>query len=95
MKKYNITVLGLGYVGLPLAVASTVTFAVTGLDETGIPGPAIGYINLPVFAGVVVASMLFAPLGAKIAHALPDRAVSLFFAAFLFVMASRMAWTLF
>ena len=82
-------------VGLPLSVSATLGYIVGGLDELGIPPASIGYVNLPVFGGVVGASLLFAPLGATLAHKLPDLLLRRLFAAFLFVLASRMAYTQF
>jgi len=81
-------------IGLPLAVASTVGFILTGLDETSLPPHSLGYINLPAFAGVVGASILFAPLGARLAHKLPDKLLKRTFAVFLFFLALRMAYDL-
>ena len=81
-------------IGLPLATVSAIGFVIIGLDETDLPKASLGYINLPIFASVVSASVLFAPLGAKLAHSLPERALNIFFSIFLFVMAGSMAWTL-
>jgi uncharacterized membrane protein YfcA len=80
--------------GLPLAIASTVGFIIAGLDEAGRPEQSLGYVNLPAFAGVVGASILFAPLGARLAHRLPDRLLKRVFAVFLFLLALRMAYDL-
>lgn len=82
-------------IGMPLAVVSAISYAIMGLDEAGIPENSIGYINLPIFAGVVSASVLFAPLGAKLAHVIPERALNIFFSLFLFAMVVRMVWPLF
>lgn len=81
-------------IGFPLALASTLGFIVTGLDEQGLPPHSLGYINLPAFGGIVAASILFAPIGARMAHALPDRLLKRGFALFLFVLAMRMAYDL-
>lgn len=81
--------------GLPLAVSATIGYILGGLDEPGIPPASIGYVNLPVFGGVVAASLLFAPLGAMLAHKLPDLLLRRLFAVFLFVLAARMAYRLF
>jgi uncharacterized membrane protein YfcA len=81
-------------IGLPLATVSAIGFIITGLNETGLPKASIGYVNLPIFASVVSASFVFAPLGAKLAHALPDRALNIFFSFFLYIMASSMVWSL-
>jgi uncharacterized membrane protein YfcA len=81
-------------IGFPLALASTIGFIFTGLDEPNLPPHSLGYINLPAFAGVVGASILFAPLGARLAHQLPDRVLKRTFAVFLFILAIRMAYDL-
>jgi uncharacterized membrane protein YfcA len=81
-------------IGLPLAAASSAGFILTGLDETALPPHSLGYINLPAFAGVVGASILFAPLGARLAHRLPDKLLKRTFALFLFLLALRMAYDL-
>ena len=82
-------------VGLPLSVSATAGYVAGGLDETGLPAGSIGYVNLPVFGGVVAASLLFAPLGATLAHRLPDLLLRRLFAVFLFILASRMAYKMF
>jgi uncharacterized membrane protein YfcA len=81
-------------VGLPLAVSATIGYVIGGLDEAGTPSGSLGYVNLPVFGGVVAASLLFAPLGATLAHKLPDLLLRRLFAAFLFVLAARMGYRL-
>ena len=81
-------------IGLPLALASSLGFMITGLDEAHLPPHSLGYVNFPAFAGVVAASILFAPLGAHLAHRLPDRVIKRLFALFLFLLALRMAFKL-
>ncbi len=78
-------------IGLPIAVSATIGYIVGGLNEAGLPPISLGYVNLPVFGGVVAASLLFAPLGATLAHKLPDQLLRRLFAIFLFVLASRMS----
>lgn len=81
-------------IGLPLAIAATLGFVLTGLDQPTLPPHSVGYINLPAFAGVVGTSILFAPLGARLAHRLPDRLLKRTFAVFLFILALKMAYDL-
>jgi len=78
-------------VGLPLAISGTAGYLIGGLDERGLPVGSLGYVNLPVFASVVVASLLFAPLGVALAHRLPESLLRRLFAVFLFLLAARMA----
>jgi uncharacterized membrane protein YfcA len=40
----------------------------------------------------VASSIVFAPLGAKLTQVLPDKLIKRIFAAFLFVLASKMAY---
>jgi hypothetical protein len=77
-------------IGLPIAVSATLGYVVGGIDETGLPPGSLGYINFPVFGSVVAASLLFAPLGAILAHKLPDLLLRRLFAIFLFILACRM-----
>jgi uncharacterized membrane protein YfcA len=81
-------------IGLPIALSASIGFVYAGLDEQGLPPGNLGYVNLPAAGSIVLASTLFAPLGARLGHALPDLALRRFFAAFLFIMASRMAYGL-
>ncbi len=82
-------------VGLPLSASATAGFIIGGLDEQGMPAGSLGYVNLPVFGGVVGASLLFAPLGATLAHKLPDLLLRRLFSVFIFLLAARMAFNLF
>ncbi len=58
-------------VTLPVATAGALGFLVIGLNATGLPGLASGYIFWPAVAGIAVSSVLFAPVGVRIAHAIP------------------------
>lgn len=77
-------------VGLPIAVAGAVGFAVTGWDEPQLPESSSGYIYWPALAGIAAASVVFAPLGARLAHTLPVHVLRKFFAIFLAVLGIRM-----
>jgi uncharacterized membrane protein YfcA len=45
---------------------------------------------LPALVGIAAASVVAAPLGARIAHKLPARTLRLMFALLLFILAARM-----
>ena len=77
-------------IGFPIAVTGTLGFLINGWGNPELPAASIGYINLPAFAGIVGASILFAPLGARIAHRIPQLTLKRFFAVFLAVMGIRM-----
>lgn len=77
-------------VGFPVALASTVGYIWIGADAVGTPATAWGYVDVPAVVSVATASVLLAPLGARLAHRLPTRILRRVFAVFLFVLATRM-----
>lgn len=76
-------------IGLPIAIAGTSGFIITGLDVGNRPPWSIGYINLPAYTGIVLASTIFAPLGAALAHRIPPLALKRFFGIFLLILGAR------
>jgi len=76
--------------GLPIALAGAATFALAGSDVAGMPPASTGYIHWPAFIAVAPLSVLFAPLGARIAHAIPVNALRRGFALFVLVVGIRM-----
>jgi uncharacterized membrane protein YfcA len=81
-------------IGFPIAVAGTLSFIWNGLSAPGLPPYSLGYVNFMALAGIVSASYLTAPLGAKLAHSLPVGKLKRIFAVFLFCVATRMLWTI-
>lgn len=80
-------------IGFPIAVGGTLGFMAFGPASgagVNIPEPSWGYVYLPALAGVAAMSILTAPLGAKIAHALPVARLKKIFAIFLYLIATRM-----
>lgn len=78
-------------IGVPLAMAGTVGFVVTGLLDKGLPAESLGYVYIPAFIGISITSFLIAPLGAKLAHRLPVGVLRKIFAVVLVVLAVKMA----
>jgi uncharacterized membrane protein YfcA len=76
--------------GLPIAIAGALTFAFAGADVPGMPAASTGYIHWPAFIAVAPLSMLFAPLGARIAHSVPVNVLRRGFALFVLVVGVRM-----
>ncbi len=76
--------------GLPIAVAGTVGFIITGWNAPHLPNWSTGYIYWPASAGIASASVLSAPLGAKLAHTLPAEKLKRYFAIFLAFLGVRM-----
>ena len=78
--------------GLPIAVSGTISFAVLGWDKTGLPEGSIGYVYWPAFVGIILASTVMAPVGAKLTHKLPTQTLKRFFSLLLFVITAKMMW---
>jgi uncharacterized membrane protein YfcA len=77
---------------LPVAAAGTIGFVVAGLGRSAMPRFTVGYVYLPALAAIVVASMLVAPVGARVAHSWPVPKLRRAFAAMLYVLGSYMLW---
>lgn len=76
--------------GLPIALGGAAGFAGTGWGEPNLPDYTLGYLYLPALVSVVIASVAFAPLGARLAHSIPAAALKRFFALFLAILGIRM-----
>ena len=76
--------------GLIIAIPGTLGFILAGLDAPGRPLLSVGYVNLLGLALIAPATMLAAPWGARLAHALPRPALRRAFAAFLALTSFRM-----
>jgi uncharacterized membrane protein YfcA len=55
-----------------------------------LPPGAVGYLYLPAFVGLALASVATAPLGARLAHSLPVPTLKRVFAVFLALAGLRM-----
>ncbi len=78
----------------PIAIAGSIGYIWTGWNQPGLPAWSLGYISVTATLGIACTSIFFAPLGAKLAHALPVNALRKVFALFLYVTAARMLWTI-
>ena len=81
-------------IGFPIAIAGAIGYMVNGLKAVSLPAYCFGFVYLPALTGIVVTSVITAPLGAKLAHALPVNHLKRIFAIFLYVIATKMAWGL-
>jgi uncharacterized membrane protein YfcA len=80
-------------IGFPIAVAGALGYIAGGWNAGGLPLGSLGFVYLPALAGIVLGSVLTAPLGARTAHCLPVRPLKRIFAVLLIVLALRMLWT--
>jgi uncharacterized protein len=82
-------------IGFPIAISGTVGYIYNGLHVAGLPSYSLGYVYLPALAGLVCASVLTAPLGARLAHSLPVSPLKRIFAVLLLIVGTRMLVGLF
>ncbi len=81
-------------IGFPIALSAAIGYIVAGWHAEGLPPWSVGYVVLPAFAGIVAASMLAAPFGARLAHRLSDATLRRIFAAFVTILGVKMLWSL-
>lgn len=76
--------------GLAISLPGTIGFIVAGLGDPRLPPGSLGYVNLIGFACIAPATVLTAPLGAKIAHSFSERRLAMAFGVFLVFASARL-----
>ena len=76
--------------GLPIAVFGAASYVYAGWSVSNLPEQTLGYIHLPAFIFIIVTSFLFAPVGARLAHRLPESTLKKGFAVFLILIGLKM-----
>lgn len=76
--------------GLPIALAGAAGYINTGFGSLVLPEWSSGYVYWPAFIGVTLASVVFAPLGARFTHKLPMNILKKCFALLLAVIGIRL-----
>ncbi len=69
--------------GFPIAAAGSFGFIIAGWNSHSLPEWSLGYVYFPALLGISVTSVIFAPLGAQLAHKVPGRWLKRLFALFL------------
>lgn len=72
--------------GVPIALASAVGYVLTGWNVEGLPEWSTGFVYWPAVVGMAATSMLFARVGAKLAHRLDPQLLKRLFALMLVVV---------
>jgi uncharacterized membrane protein YfcA len=75
-------------IGFPIALAGTVGYAWAGRDLPAMPPGSLGYVYLPALLAISAASVVVAPLGARIAHGMDMRPLRRVFAFVLYSLAA-------
>ncbi|MBE7637294.1 TSUP family transporter [Sneathiella sp. P13V-1] len=82
-------------IGLIIAIPGTIGFLAAGMNVTDLPPGNLGYVNILGFLIIVPMTMLFAPVGAHIAHTINTGMLKKAFAFFLFLTSLRMFYGIF
>jgi len=78
--------------GFPIAFAGTIGYVVAGWSVAQLPSGTLGFVYLPALATIAVASVLTAPIGARVAHRLDVVQLKRIFAVMLFAVAGFMLY---
>lgn len=78
--------------GVIISIPAAIGLAVDGWNAHGLPPFSLGYVNLLGFVFIAPASVLMAPVGARVAHMMDRNRLKLVFAAFIAITAARMLW---
>ena len=81
--------------GLVISLPGTIGFIITGWNDVRIPPGSLGYVSLIGFALIAPATVMTAPIGAKIAHSFSEKKLSILFGAFLVLAAARLFYKAF
>jgi uncharacterized membrane protein YfcA len=81
--------------GLVISLPGMLGFVAAGWGDPRIPAGSLGYVSLIGFACIAPATVLAAPLGAKIAHAFSARRLNMLFGAFLVLASMRLFYRAF
>jgi uncharacterized membrane protein YfcA len=77
-------------IGVPIAIAGTLGYIAAGLPHQALLPPlSLGFVSLLGVAAIAPLSSYVAPLGARLAHALPKRWLEIAFGLFLLAAAAR------
>ena len=80
--------------GFIIAAPALTGYILIGQDAVGLPPFSLGYVYVPAFIAIVPASVLAAPWGVKVAHALPVDRLRKIFALYLVLVSARMLYGL-
>ena len=76
--------------GFPIAIAGTAAMIIAGRDNPALPAHTFSYLYWPAALIIMLMTMIFAPLGARLAHRLPVKTLKRVFAIILFSVGIRM-----
>ena len=76
--------------GLPIAVIGTLAYVYTGWGQMSDKPATLGFLHIHALVVIAMSSFVFAPLGAKLAHSISEKALRLSFAGILLLLSAIM-----
>ena len=76
--------------GLPIALTGALSMIIISTDNPSLPEHSLGYLYWPAALLIALASVMFAPLGAKLAHSIKVSVLKKIFAVVLLLIGLRM-----
>lgn len=77
-------------IGFPVAFGGTIGYVLTGMNLPALPAPNLGFVYLPALFWVALATVLTAPLGAKVTHHMNIGSLRKLFAVLLIILATKL-----
>ncbi|MEM7216195.1 MAG: sulfite exporter TauE/SafE family protein [Pseudomonadota bacterium] len=81
-------------VGILISIPGMIGYIWAGWGAEGLPEFSLGFVNLLMVAIIIPVTLLVAPIGVKLAHALAKRQLEVFFGLFLLFVAVRFSLSL-
>ena len=81
--------------GLVISLPATIGFVAAGWNDVRVPPGSFGYVSLIGLALIAPATVLTAPIGAKIAHSFSEKKLSVFFGVFLVAASAQLFYKAF
>ena len=79
----------------PIAVTGAIGYLISGMKIDNLPDGTLGFWYLPAVVVLSIATVIFAPIGVKLAHKLPAKQLKTAFGLLLLFIAARMLWRMF
>lgn len=76
--------------GVLIAVPSVLAFLLVEIPAEGRPPLTVGAVNLPAFGVIIAMTLITAPLGVRLAHAMDPKPLKRVFAVFVILVAGNM-----
>ena len=76
--------------GLPIALIGTLAYVYAGWGQMSDEPAVLGFLHIHALAVIAMSSFIFAPLGAKLAHSISEKALRMSFACILLLLSAIM-----